>query len=81
MFKRKLKNVYIGETKRMLKFRKDDHCGYINNFIDKATGTHFTLQGQSLANQRVTAIEQIKKTNSNEYRKESEEYFIGSSIQ
>jgi hypothetical protein len=74
--KENCKHAYIGETKRMLKFRIDDHRGYINNFIDKATGTHFTLQGHSLANQRVTAIEQIKKTNSNEYRKECEEYFI-----
>ena len=40
------------------------------------TGSHFTQPGHSLANLQVTAIEQIKKTNDNEYRKEREEYFI-----
>ena len=32
--KENCKNVYIGETKRMLKFRIDDYRGYINNCID-----------------------------------------------
>ena len=68
--------AYIGETKRILKFRIDDHRGYVNNRNDTATGSHFTQPGHSLANLQVTAIEQIKKTNDNEYRKEREEYFI-----
>ena len=68
--------AYIGETKRILKFRIDDHRGYVSNSIDTATGSHFTQPGHSLANLQVTAIEQIKKTNDNEYRKTREEYFI-----
>ena len=64
------------ELQKCIQFRIYDHRGYINNFIDKATSTHFTLPGHSLANLRVTAIEQIKTTNSNEYRNKREEYFI-----
>ena len=39
------KMTYIGETKRMVKFRLDEHCGYVNNSIDTATGSHYTLPG------------------------------------
>ena len=74
--KENCKLAYVGETKRILKFRIDDHLGYVSNSIDTATGSHFTQPGHSLANLQVTAIEQIKKTNDNEYRKEREEYFI-----
>ena len=77
MSKRKLQNVCIGETKRMQKFRIYDHCGYINNFIDTATGYHFTLPCHSLANLRVTVIEQIHgKEEKKKIRKKCKEYFI-----
>ena len=70
------RQVYIGESKRFLKARLDDHRGYIvNNHLTKATGQHFNLPGHSLADLSVTAIEQAK-VNSLIYRKEREEYFI-----
>ena len=71
--------VYLGETKQILKFRINDHCGFVNNSIYTATRSHFTHPGNSLAKIQViqvTAIEQTKKTNDNEYRKEREEYSI-----
>ena len=74
--KENCKEVYIGETKRFLKFRIDDHRGYVNNSINKATGSHFNQPGHCLGNMKITAIEQIKKKNDSEYRKEREEYFI-----
>ena len=68
--------AYIGETKRMLKFRLADHCGYVRSEnSDKATGTHFNLPGHSIADMSVTVIEQSKR-NSNLYRKERKEYHI-----
>ena len=71
--------AYSGETKHILKFRINDHCDYFNNSIDTVTRSNFTHQGNSLAKIQViqvTAIEQTKKTNYNEYRKEHEEYSI-----
>ena len=53
--------AYSGETKQILKFRIDDHCGYVNNSIDTATRSHFTQPGNSLAIIQVTAIEQTNK--------------------
>ena len=51
------RQVYIGESKRFLKARLDDHRGYIvNNHLTKATDEHFNLPGQSLADLSVTAI-------------------------
>ena len=68
--------TYIGETKRYLKSRLDDHRGYIvNSLTSKATGEHFTQPGHSLADLQVTVLEQVKKNNTL-YRKEREEYFI-----
>ena len=69
------KEVYIGETKRILKFRLDDHRGYVNNHFDNATGTHFNQPGHSLSNLQITVLQQIKKKD-NAYRKEREEYLI-----
>jgi len=74
--KESCKEVYIGETKIFLKFRIDDHRGYVNNLINTATGSHFNQPGHCLGNMKITAIEQIKKKNDSEYRKEREEYFI-----
>ena len=70
------REVYIGETKRFLKFRLDNHRGCIvNKHLSEATGEHFNLPGHSLADVSVTAIEKVKENNTL-YRKEREEYFI-----
>ena len=70
------KEVYIGETKRQLKFRLSDHRGYIvNKNTNTATGHHFNLPGHSLADLSVIVIEQVKK-NDTLYRKEREEFHI-----
>ena len=48
--KENCKNVYIGETKRMLKQCLADHCGYVtNNVTSTPTGEHFNLPGHTLA--------------------------------
>ena len=74
--KKKCKQVYIGETRRLLNFRVADHRGYVSRQeTDKATGAHFTMPGHSLADLRVTIIEQTRGK-SDEYRKEREHYFI-----
>ena len=65
------KEVYIGETKIMLKFRLDDHRGYVNNDVNTATGSHFNQPGHCLADLSVTILEQVKKSNDS-YRKERE---------
>ena len=74
--KENCQRVYIGETKRILKFRLDEHRGYVmNSQLEKATGHHFNQPGHSLADLTVTALEKPKRNNSL-YRKEREEYFI-----
>ena len=73
--KENCKEIYIGETKRLLRVRLDNHCGYGNNFIHNAIGTHFNQPGHTLANVQIVTLEQIKK-NSDLYRKERKEYFI-----
>ena len=72
--KENCRQVYIGETKRFLKSRLDDHRGYINHGVE-ATGQHFTQPGHSLSDISITAIEQVKRKDTL-YRKEREEYFI-----
>ena len=37
--------AYIGETKPILKFRVDNHCGYVNCNTDTATGSDFNQPG------------------------------------
>ena len=70
------KEAYLGETKRLLKFRLADHRGYIvNGDTSTATGQHFTSRGHSLADLSVAAIEQVKKDNI-WYRKQREEFHI-----
>ena len=67
---------YIGTTGRQLKHRLGDHRGYITHqVLSKATGAHWNLPGHSLADLRVTIIEQ-SKYKSEEYRKEREKHFI-----
>ena len=59
---------YIGETKRNLRSRLADHRGYVTSKqTDKATGEHFNLPGHSVANLKVSIIEQVK-FNSDLYR-------------
>ena len=65
--KENCKLTYIGETKQTLMFRFNDHCGYVNNSINTATGSHFTqLGGQPDCSLQIKAIEQIKKIKDNE---------------
>ena len=66
---------YIGETKRIMKFRLADHRGYVNNGDDTATGEHFNSPGHSLSDLNITILEQVKKKD-DLYRKEREKYFI-----
>ena len=74
--KENCQKVYIGETKRLLKFRIADHRGYVlNQRTDKSTGHHFNMPGHSLADLRVTAL-QHTQGRSNDYRKEREHYLI-----
>ena len=74
--KENCKQVYIGETKRLLKSRLADHCGYIvNKDTTQSTGHHFNLPGHSLSDLSISVIEQVKKNNL-VYRKEREEYHI-----
>ena len=70
------RQVYIGETKRILKFRLADHRGYVlNKQTNQATGHHFNLPGHSLSDLQITAIEQVRK-NDVIYRRQREEYHI-----
>ena len=56
----KKKNIYIGETKNMLKFCVDQHRGYVNNEkLDTASGAHFNLPGHSLSDLSVTILEKV----------------------
>ena len=69
-------NKYIGETGRILKYRLADYRGYVNNNMTcQATGQHFNLPGQSLANIDIMIQEQVKKRDP-QYRKERERFFI-----
>ena len=70
------KQRYVGETKRHFRKRLAEHRGYVRNeHLDQATGAHFNLPGHSVANMKMTIIEQVKK-DCDLYRKEREEYFI-----
>ena len=69
-------NIYIGETGKSLERRLANHRGYVvNNITDRATGAHFNLPGHSLANLKITILEQVKTADIS-YRKEREHYFI-----
>ena len=68
--------VYIGETKRMLRSRVAEHRGYVSKGeTNQSTGAHFNKPGHSLADLRVSVIEHTRGRGS-EYRKEREHYFI-----
>ena len=67
---------YVGETKRILKYRFAEHRGYVNNRDEsQATGEHFNLPGHSVSDMTVTILEKVK-SDDDMYRKEREKYFI-----
>ena len=67
---------YIGESERKLQKRFADHRGYVKNrILTQATGFHFNKPGHDISNMSITAIEKVKKIDSN-YRKERETYHI-----
>ena len=66
---------YIGETKRIMKFRLAEHRGYIGNNDDTATGEHFNSPGHSISDLSITILEKVKRKGE-AYRKEREKYFI-----
>ena len=69
-------NIYIGETKRIMKFRVYEHKGYIvNKKLDQITGTHFNLPGHSIDNLLLKILEKCK-SNDELYRKERERRHI-----
>ena len=60
---------YIGETRRILKFRLAEHRGYVTSEdVSKATGEHFNSPGRCVS-------EKVRSTD-DLYRKEREKYFI-----
>ena len=67
---------YVGETKRILKFRLADHRGYVNNLDEtQATGKHFNSPGHSLSDLSIVILEKVRSSD-DLYRKEREKYFI-----
>jgi hypothetical protein len=74
--KNNCKMKYVGETKRILKFRLAEHRGYITSKDEsKATGEHFNSPGHSLSDLTITVLEKVKSSDTL-YRKEREKYFI-----
>ena len=61
--KTRAKKFTLAKQKRMLKFRLDDHRGYVNNDVNTATGSRFNQPGHCLADLSVTILEQVKKSN------------------
>ena len=60
----------------MLKARLSDHRGYINiKVVNLTTGDHFNQPGHSLANLKVSILEQVR-IEDDSYRREREKYFI-----
>ena len=67
---------YVGETRRILKFRLAEHRGYVSNEdISMATGEHFNSPGHSLSDLSIVVLEKVRSTD-DLYRKEREKYFI-----
>ena len=67
---------YVGETKRILKFRLAEHRGYVTSKDEsKPTGEHFNTPGHSLSDMTITVLEKVKSSDTL-YRKEREKYFI-----
>ena len=66
---------YVGETRRIFKFRLAEHRGYVNNNVDTPTGEHFNLPGHSLSDLRGSILEKVRSKD-DMYRKERERHFI-----
>ena len=67
---------YIGETRRILKFRLAEHRGYVTSEdVSKATGEHFNTPGHSVSDISIVILEKVRSTD-DLYRKEREKYFI-----
>ena len=67
---------YIGETRRILKFRLAEHRGYVTTEdLSKATGEHFNAPGHSVSDISIVILEKVRSTD-DLYRKEREKYFI-----
>ena len=63
-------------NRKNLKFRLDEHRGYINSKDEsQPIGLHFNLPGHTLANMKATVIEQVK-IHDKIYRKEREQFYI-----
>ena len=74
--KENCKMRYIGETRRILKFRLAEHRGYVKNEdLSMATGEHFNAPGHSLSDISIVILEKVRSTD-DLYRKERERYFI-----
>ena len=72
----KCKQMYIGESEKMLSQRIQQHIGYVKSkTLSQATGFHFNLPNHSVANMSVTILEKSKKSDTY-YRKEREHYLI-----
>ena len=70
------KDVYIGETKRLLKSRLAEHRGYVTSQnTSTATGRHYNSPGHTLADLSITVLEQVRK-NDTLYRTQREEYHV-----
>ena len=64
------------QSKQSLRSRLADHRCYFNNkHTDKATGAHFNLPGHSVANMKISVIEQVEYK-LDLYRKEREDFYI-----
>ena len=53
---------YVGEIKRIIKFRFAEHRGYVNNNDDTATGEHFNMPGHSLSDMTLTVLEKVRSS-------------------
>ena len=72
--KDKCRESYIGETKRMLKYRLADHYGFVRSQkLDTPIGAHFNSPGHTLGDLAITVIEKSKRNN-HPYRRQREEY-------
>ena len=67
---------YVESTTRQLKHRLADHRSYISNQVtSRATGAHWNLPGHSLAQLKITILEQVT-SKEEDYIREREKYFI-----
>ena len=54
---------YIGETRRILKFRLAEHRGYVNTEdLSKATGEHFNAPGLNISDLSIVILEKVRST-------------------